>query len=251
MKHRKRCGKEPPGILPQLPNSSGKERRFLHFPAWIFSRERNRFTFFCPPTKPFSFFLADFLVQVVPKNSKEAFRFYSESASLGFPRAKLKQGLMYHYGQGCQKDDVKSLSLLKEAAEQSQDLVTQSEAAYFAGISYSSGYVERDLELAFKFFEKSAQLGHPESCFVAGKFLSSGVGAEQNHHLAFQYFEKAASRGHMESCYNLGAMYCEGLGTQVNHEKAFHYWLFAAEKVSKPSLKSETLTCSNFFHRNK
>ena len=62
-------------------------------------------------------------------------------------------GIMYHYGEGCEKNDQKAFELFEKSAKQGNIA-----AQYDVGLYYDFGYgVKQDYEKAIEWYEKAAK----------------------------------------------------------------------------------------------
>ena len=90
--------------------------------------------------------------------------------------------------------------------------------------------IEKNLEKAFEYFEKTANQGHAISQTCGGGMYYCGLGIKKNLEKAFEYYEKAANQGYAIAQINLGKRYLVGEGTAKNLEKSFEYYEKAANK---------------------
>ena len=64
------------------------------------------------------------------------------------------------------------------------------------GVCYERGTgVKVDLEMAFQWYMKAAELGDVYGCFNVGECYYHGKGVEQDVRLAFEWYMKAADKG--------------------------------------------------------
>jgi len=103
------------------------------------------------------------------------------------------------------------------------------EVHYRLGWKYKTGQgAERDLEKAFRWFEKAAGQGHAEAQFETGKCYEFGEGVKEDVSEAVRWFEKAAMQGHAEAQFYLGGLYWFGEGFEKDEEKALNLWFLGA-----------------------
>lgn len=80
-------------------------------------------------------------------------------------------------------------------------------------IFYSSYYYMEHIHFhAANFY---AHLGHPTAQHLVAHKYMEGSGVEKNHTIAFQWFRKAADQGHPHSAYNLAVGHMQGFRTDV------------------------------------
>ena len=108
---------------------------------------------------------------------------------------------------------------------------TNPKAAAYAGRCYYNGAgVERNIELAKKYFSIAAKANEP--------FGLNGLGViiqKESPEAAFALFEKAAQSGIKEALNNLGRSYVLGLGCKADTAKGRELLVKAVEKGSIPS----------------
>ena len=76
------------------------------------------------------------------------------------------------------------------------------------GVCYERGTgVKVNLEMAFEWYLKAADLGDVYGCFNVGECYYHGKGVEQNAELAFEWYMKAADKGDMQSQVNVANAY--------------------------------------------
>ena len=92
--------------------------------------------------------------------------------------------------------------------------------AYF----YGNGK-EKNIELAFTYYKKAADLNNPVGYFNVGKyFIEKGQYKE-----ALEYLSKAKDLGYTKAMIQLSDMYLNGLGTRKSKKKAFKNLMVAVE----------------------
>lgn len=135
-------------------------------------------------------------------NAVSASRLYDES-------------LRFLDGLGVEQDLVRAFALNAEAAE-----FGHHDAALAMGWFYLNGFgVERDLDLARKWYRVSARHGDTRAMFslgyiayVAGEFVEALV-----------WFRRATEKGHHRSLYFLGRHYWRGHGVVQDRKKAMRF----------------------------
>jgi len=106
------------------------------------------------------------------------------------------------------------------------------EDIYLLGKMYHSGNkgVPRDCNEALKWFQKSAELGHPKGWHMLGFIYYFGECVPQDYIKAAKYYRKAAENGLPISQQTLGTMYLEGKGVAKDLIEAAAWLAIAAEK---------------------
>jgi hypothetical protein len=82
--------------------------------------------------------------------------------------------------------------------------------------------IERNMEKAYKWTEKSALQDFPEAQFNMGVLCSIGFGGGISE--AVKWYEKSAESGYPKAQESIAAMYYHGTGVEVDKAKA-KYWL--------------------------
>ena len=154
----------------------------------------------------------------------------------------------------------------------SEDIVKKAEAgdsaaqAMLASFYFSGSGVERNVEKAFAWSEKSAGQNNPEGLVLYGIILMEGIGTQKNEGKGFEqikkaaelnyvtaqvtlgnwlfngtavtkdyveavkWFDKTAQAGNPQGQAMLGLCYAYGLGIEKNESKAMAWYRKAAEK---------------------
>lgn len=114
-------------------------------------------------------------------NFKKAFKFYKESANLGYSAAQFNLAMMYFEGgDGINPNPTKGFALLEKAADQ----------------------------------------GHLQSLYLLGSFHFDGMGVEKNRPLSAKLYSKAAEKVFFLSLTPLSFIYQYGLGVKKDTKKA-------------------------------
>ena len=116
----------------------------------------------------------------VPKDLKEAVKWYQKAADQGDAPAQFNLGLMYRNGEG----------------------------------------VEQDFKEAVEWYRKAALQGHANAQFNLGVMYRKGQGVEQDFMEATKWFRKAAEQGIANAQYALGLMYEKGQGVEQDFKEA-------------------------------
>lgn len=97
---------------------------------------------------------------------------------------------------------------------------------YILGLKFSIGeeLYERDLIVAFRCFDASADLGYTKSMVMVADCYMEGDGCEQDINQAISYYNKAANNESVEALLELGDIY----GEKNDYSKAFEYYEKAA-----------------------
>ena len=106
------------------------------------------------------------------------------------------------------------------------------------GVCYERGTgVKVNLEMAFDWYMKAAQLDDVYGCFNVGECYYHGKGVEPDPVLAFEWYMKAADKGDMQSQVNVANAYYLGNGIEMDHHKAYPRTFPHAPKNTKKGKK--------------
>ena len=162
----------------------------------------------------------------VPKNLKEAAKWFRKAADQGFARAQNDLGVMYDNGEGVPMDHSEALKWFKCAADQGM-----AQAQNNLGTMYSEGNgVDKNPSEAARWFRKAAQQGLALAQNNLGLACAKGDGEAQNPKEAVKWFSLAAKQGLARAQNNLGVMYDDGNGVAVSPEEAFNWFTKAADQ---------------------
>ncbi|CAD8084350.1 unnamed protein product [Paramecium primaurelia] len=150
---------------------------------------------------------------------------YLKLAQDGDIDAQFKVGLMYEDGKGDQQNIQECIQWYQLAANK------HPQAAYnLASIYYLGRVVAPDYKIAYKYFNKAAELQNEQGMFQLGLMHLFGQGVEQDFEKSRAWFEKAAKLGSVSAMNNLGNIYRSGNGTHIQIEEAKKYYRMAADK---------------------
>jgi TPR repeat protein len=135
------------------------------------------------------------------------------------------------------KDPQKSFDLNSRAAESGNH-----DAVLAMGWFYHNGVgVEPDMNLAKRWYKKSARQGEPMAMFGLGQLAyDQGEYAD-----AMAWFKRAAEKGHSRSLFWIGKLFWKGRGVHVDRKLAISFFRKAA--AQKVPAAQRTLT---FLSRN-
>lgn len=203
----------------------------------------------------------------VEEDSEKAVQLYQQAAELGVPRAMHNLAWCYKLGQpGADTPDryeqaahwfecaleqgytgsryplVRCLLELGRD-EQAQDLLEQGiqqedeRCIFHLAEQYRRGEgVEKDMRLSLDWYEKAAELGHPEAQFEAGYFWDSGCAGVQDYARAIYWYEQVMEQNRRDlACWamavnNLAELYRDGSGVPQDIEKAIQLYHMACDE---------------------
>lgn len=150
---------------------------------------------------------------------------YRKAAQKGYPAAQYDLGLLYIKGDGVEKDEEVAVKWFKKAAEQGYPA-----AQYTLGLCFRVGMgVEQDEEEAVTWFAEAAQQEHGGAQYALGMHYFKGDG-ELDDEEAVKWFIKAAEQGHAGAQFDLGYCFRNGRGIEQDDEEAFKWFAEAAQQ---------------------
>lgn len=176
-----------------------------------------------------------------------ALELFKESSSQGNAFAYAHIGIMYHQGDGCEKNEELALSAFREGARGGCPL-----AACWIAEFYRTGYaVEKDKEFALKLQAKSinalrdmCKAEDITALYFLGFNLIYGIGMDENDAEGVSLLEIGAYKGDAACTVLLAECYLNGWGVAENKEKAFKM----LSSLSKPKKKGNYLLGRCYYH---
>ena len=156
-----------------------------------------------------------------------AFKLYTQAADMGLREAKYDLAVLYFYGKGGPFNRHKAFDMVKALADE-----LMPEAEEFLAMMYFRGEgVEKDLKMAYRYFQKGVVLNNTEALLHAGLCLAydKPVDKEKVDKIV-NYWTRAAELGVLEAKVNLGLLYYDGELVPQNYDEAFKWFLEAAEE---------------------
>ncbi|CAB4411396.1 unnamed protein product [Rhizophagus irregularis] len=134
--------------------------------------------------------------------------------------------LRYYNGEGTEKDLEMAFHWFQKGAEKGDR-----GSMHNLAILYHNGEgIEKDLGMAFHWYQKAAEKGHRGSIHGLALLYHNGEGTEKDLGMAFHWFQKGAEKGDGGSMHNLALLYHNGKGTEKDLRMAFHWFQKGAEK---------------------
>ncbi|MDE7414156.1 MAG: SEL1-like repeat protein [Muribaculaceae bacterium] len=159
----------------------------------------------------------------VPYNIPRAQELYQKSAKQGFAKAQYKVG-----ADLWERYEIKeALKWLLPSAEQANK-----DAQFLLGVIYENPndeyQIERDYYEATKWYELSAQNGHPMAAYSLGEIYRKGFGnmEDEDWKEAIKWYEKSAKGGFDLAQWKMGNYYYD----EKNYPEAVKWWKLCAEQ---------------------
>ena len=157
-------------------------------------------------------------------NPEFAVKLFTEAANGGIAVAKYKLGKMLLNGDGVEKDIVKAVEWLKQAALEENEF-----AEYALGRLYLKGAeVEKNDVVAEEYLLKAAKHGNKYAEYILGKEYLRGENFPKDVQKAIDYLKRAAEKGLNFAEYELGKIYLFGNDIPKDTETALEYLKSAA-----------------------
>jgi TPR repeat protein/SpoVK/Ycf46/Vps4 family AAA+-type ATPase len=164
--------------------------------------------------------------QEVPKDEREAVRWYRLAADQGHAPSQNNLGAMYAHGQGVTKDEKEAVRWYRLAAEQGVALAQKNLGAMYAdGIG-----VPKDEREAVRWFRLAADQVNADAQLYLGAMYADGLGVKQDYKEAVKWIGLAAAQGHAYAQYSLGKMYAEGQGVPKDEREAVRWIRLSADQ---------------------
>jgi TPR repeat protein len=156
-------------------------------------------------------------------------------AATGNTSSQLLLGLMYDRGFGVSPDAPTAVKWYTQAADAGHRV-----AAYRVGVLRRDGApgVPRDEAAAFRWFERSAQLGEPDAELALADAYFRGKGVGQNKTEGIVWYRTAADHGLAEAQFQLGQLYARG-DAVVKSEPTAITWFQRAAAQGHTSARDE------------
>ena len=161
----------------------------------------------------------------VPKDNKEAFKWYNLAAEQGMAISQVNLGRMYEYGHGVQQDLEMAEKWYRKAADQGEET-----GQYNLALMYHSGRgLPQDDVQAFNWYHKAAEQGFAKAEFSLGYAYTHGEGTKQDYGQALVWYKRASKHGNSDAMNNLSLAYAKGRGVEPDQSEVFRLAKLAAE----------------------
>ncbi len=129
----------------------------------------------------------------MPKDDREAVKWYRLAAEQRHPLAQFNLGFMYTEGKGVAKDDSEADMWVQRAAKRGF-----ADAQFNLGVMYAEGKgVPKDDREAIKWFGRAAQQGLAVASLNLGRMYFHGDGVAEDKNEAELRFRRAAEQGNI------------------------------------------------------
>ena len=155
-------------------------------------------------------------------NYELAFSEFESADTTDKPEAMFYLGLMYDEGRGVLKDSRKAAELFHQSAQGGYG-----RGCNAIGLCYlNADGVEKDIEVAIRWFEAGAQLNTP-ACYRNIGYIYKD---RKQYDKALSYWQKGAELGNLYCYKGIATLYLEGQGVQPDAVKALGFYAKAQSK---------------------
>ena len=147
---------------------------------------------------------------------------FKEDCEKGSAVSCHNMGLMYAYGDGVSKDELKALEFYTKACDKNH-YASCSSAAF---IYEESQAVKQDMKRAFKLYSKACGGNDAFGCHNTAVYYSKLKGMKQ---VSRNLYNKACEEGYAESCIFLGRLYRDSREVAPDYTKAKEKFDMACE----------------------
>lgn len=159
------------------------------------------------------------------KEWEKAYRFCKPLAEQGDGRLQLMIGTMYHGGDGVPKNIKEAVKWYRLAAEQG---IAQGQHM-LGVMFYEGAVVEQNYKEAVKWHRLAAEQGHAGSINNLGVCYGQGKGLIVNYKEAARLYEQSARKGYALGMMNIAQMYESGVGVEEDKIYAYMWFDLANE----------------------
>jgi TPR repeat protein len=162
---------------------------------------------------------------LVPKDYKQAMRWFLNAADQGSAEAQFSVGVMYMFGYGVKLDYAEALRWYRKAADQAH-----TGAFVNLGNMYAQGEgVPRDDAEALRWFSKAADQAFVQAQHLVGDYYENGRGVQQDYTKALYWYQKAADQDYAPAQNDIGYLYDRGKGVERDDAEALRWYRKAAD----------------------
>ena len=154
---------------------------------------------------------------------EKAMAFFDLAHKMGNVYAAAHIGIMYYYGEGCEKNDKKAFQCFEEGYKEGCPLAAVWYSECFkmgCGVDKDKDYAARILNVNKEALRELCSVGDAEALYFLGFNLVMGIGGKVDKAEAVRLLETAVSKGHTRSAVKLAECYFNGWGAAEDAHKA-------------------------------
>ncbi len=161
----------------------------------------------------------------VPRNDKEASKWYALAAEQGIPEAQFQYALMLLDGDFVKKDAQAAYALMQSAAEAGNRLAQFNFAQMLVGRE-SEG---KGITDAVVYYQRAADAGLADAQYAMSQIFANGVGGKKQDDVeARRWLLRAAAQGYDTAQLDLGTWLMDGRGGARDRKDGFNWMRIAA-----------------------
>jgi TPR repeat protein len=113
------------------------------------------------------------------------------------------------------------------------------DAQYAVAVLYREGWgVEKNMETAAGYYQKSAEQDHRDAMFEVGWLYQAGQGGlTKDYEQSAKWYQKAAEKGHPAAMYGIASLYYNGMGVKMDMATAMSWYQKSAAAGFPPAQK--------------
>jgi len=159
------------------------------------------------------------------KDNEQAVHWYSLAAAQGNPNAEYSLGICYLHGEGIEQN-------LALARKWISSAITHGDGARSVnamGLTYEIGH-ETDLNGAFSWYNKAAEMGYGEAQYNVCRLAAQGLVSPADYAGAIKWCSTLAENGDAWGEYGLARIFEQGVGMAPDLAKAAEWYKKSAEQ---------------------
>jgi TPR repeat protein len=158
-------------------------------------------------------------------NHDSAVAHFKRAADEGEPEAMSFLGIAYLSGEGTERDTVRGMHWLSQAAKKKRD----PRGMNALGVVYENDEkMSRNLYLASHWYREAAELGHAEGMRNLARHYRTGLGVERSDSAALEWYRNAVDAGSTDALADIGWMHEEGMDRRRDVGEAIRWYRRAA-----------------------
>jgi TPR repeat protein len=162
-------------------------------------------------------------------NHDSAVAYFKRAADEGEPEAMSFLAIAYLSGDGTERDVVRGMQWLSEAAKKERD----PRGMIALGVVYENDEnMHAHFYWARHWYKEAAELGHPEAMRNLARHYRTGLGMERSDSAAMEWYRNAVRAGSVDALAEIGGMYEQGLAGRGDAGEAIRWYRRAAEAGS-------------------
>lgn len=159
------------------------------------------------------------------KDLEQAAHWYSLAAAQGNPNGEYSLGICYLHGEGVEQN----LALARKWISSALAHGDGGRSANAMGLTYETGS-EKDLNQAFNWYSKAAEMGYSEAQYNVCRLAAQGLVSPDDYAGAIKWCSTLAENGNPWGEYGMARICEQGVGMPPDLEKAADWYKKSAEQ---------------------